>query len=57
MSESNNSRRDFLKTTGAVAATSGVLSAVTPVHAAVMVRFRLLWLAVVVAEQVLPRMP
>ena len=33
MSESNNSRRDFLKTTGAVAAASGVLSAVTPVHA------------------------
>ena len=34
MSESNNSRRDFLKTTGAVAAATGVLSAVKPVHAA-----------------------
>ena len=34
MSESNNSRRDFLKTTSAVAAATGVLSAVKPVHAA-----------------------
>ena len=34
MSESNNSRRDFLKTTGAVAAATGVLSAAKPVHAA-----------------------
>ena len=34
MSEANNSRRSFLKTTGVVAATTSVLSAVQPVHAA-----------------------
>jgi len=54
MSESNNSRRDFLKTTGAVAAATGVLSAVKPVHALPRAQFRLPWLAVVVEEQEQP---
>ena len=56
MSESNNSRRDFLKTTGAVAAATGVLSAVKPVHAAAEGTIQVALVGWVVEEQEQQRM-